>query len=196
MRLEAGTLARLDRHLRRARGGAAAFGFTWDEGRIQAALEQACAAHQDGAWRCRLLVGRNGAPSVECHAHADTDRPWRVAAAAEPIHGPEVFLRHKTTNRAIYDSARACRPDADDVLLWNARGELTESTIANLVVEVAGRKITPPVSSGLLAGVFRAELLERGVIEEGLVMRDALRGGQPLWLINSLRGWIQATLIT
>jgi para-aminobenzoate synthetase / 4-amino-4-deoxychorismate lyase len=43
---------------------------------------------------------------------------------------------------------------------------LAESRSASVVVELDGRKITPAVSCGLLAGTFRDELLERGEIKE------------------------------
>ena len=68
--------------------------------------------------------------------------------ATEPIDPADVFLFHKTTNRAVYDRAR--RPDCDDVVLWNPAGEVTETTIANLVVEVGDRRVTPPIACGLL----------------------------------------------
>ena len=57
----------------------------------------------------------------------------RVRFAPHPIDPSDVFLFHKTTNRAVYERAR--RPDCDDVILWNPAGEVTETTIANLVVE-------------------------------------------------------------
>jgi para-aminobenzoate synthetase/4-amino-4-deoxychorismate lyase len=38
----------------------------------------------------------------------------------------------------------------DDVLLWNERDEVTESTIANLVAEIDNSWWTPPLSCGLL----------------------------------------------
>jgi hypothetical protein len=41
---------------------------------------------------------------------------------------------------------------------------------------------------------MRAELLERGEIEEGLVTVDMLIGGPRLWLVNSVRGWMDAVL--
>ena len=55
-----------------------------------------------------------------------------VADIADP------FLRHKTTHRDIYERALKTAGEADDVILWNRRGEITESTIANVVVEKLG----------------------------------------------------------
>ena len=81
------------------------------------------------------------------------------------------------------------------MLLWNERGELTEFTRGNLVVEIDGRRLTPPVSSGLLPGVLRAELLEAGEIEEAVLRREDLGRASRLALINSVRGWIDVELI-
>ena len=92
-----------------------------------------------------------------------------MGLAVDPVDPRSVWLHHKTTRREIYDAARASRPDCDDVLLWNTRGELTESGIANVVVERGGHRLTPPVSSGLLAGVERAALLADGRAREEVV---------------------------
>jgi para-aminobenzoate synthetase / 4-amino-4-deoxychorismate lyase len=73
-------------------------------------------------------------------------------------------------------------------------GEVTEATIANVVVQLDGTRVTPPVASGLLAGTFRAELLDRGEIRERIVLIDDLRRAARIWLINSVQGWRPATL--
>jgi para-aminobenzoate synthetase/4-amino-4-deoxychorismate lyase len=53
------------------------------------------------------------------------------------------------------------------VILWNERGELTEADTANLVLDLAGDWVTPPVMSGLLAGTFRGELLPKAEFRSG-----------------------------
>jgi para-aminobenzoate synthetase/4-amino-4-deoxychorismate lyase len=104
----------------------------------------------------------------------------------------DVFLYHKTTHRAVYEQARAGRPDCDDVLLWNQRGELTETTTANVVLSLDGRLVTPPVQSGLLAGALRTELLETGMVQEQVLGVNDLARCQAIYLVNSLRGWREA----
>ena len=83
----------------------------------------------------------------------------------------------------------------DDVLLWNDRGEVTECTIGNVVVEIDGVRYTPPVESGLLAGTFRAELLDQGLIRERVLTKSDVASAPRLWLINSVRGWVEARLV-
>jgi len=196
MRLERGRIARRDRHVARAAGAAAELGFAWDVAAANAALDAAAAAHADGVWRTRLLVSRAGDATVECTPLVhDESRVWRVGLAGDPVHSGDPSLRVKTTRREIYERAKAARPDLDDVLLWNERGEITESTIANVVAEIGGVRVTPPVACGLLPGIFRATLLEAGEIQERVITQDELRRAMRLWLINSLREWIPATLV-
>jgi para-aminobenzoate synthetase/4-amino-4-deoxychorismate lyase len=75
--------------------------------------------------------------------------------------------------------------------LWNEDGELTEFTIGNLVVELDGHRHTPPRDCGLLAGTFRAELLERGEIAECVIRREDLTRATRVWLVNSVREWVE-----
>jgi para-aminobenzoate synthetase/4-amino-4-deoxychorismate lyase len=196
MRLEQGAITRRDRHLRRMADAAGYFGFTWTPDAVNAALEAAVSGHRAGTWRLRLTVNAAGRPAVSCSPHEDpTSGPWRVAFANAPIDDGDPFLYNKTTSRAAYETARRGRPDVDDVLLWNASRELTESTIANVVVEIDGVKYTPPVSCGLLAGTLRGELVESGVLRERVITRGEVVRAERLWLINSLRGWIEAILV-
>jgi para-aminobenzoate synthetase/4-amino-4-deoxychorismate lyase len=62
------------------------------------------------------------------------------------------------------------------------------------VVRDAAGLWTPPVESGLLAGTFRANLLERGAIRERRITLPELRAAREVWLINSVRGWRRCRL--
>jgi para-aminobenzoate synthetase/4-amino-4-deoxychorismate lyase len=182
----------LERHLGRMRRSADYFDYQFDEGKIRSALDRAIAGQSD-AQRVRLMVSRDGGIRVERaplgSAHA---APARLGVAAEPIDPSNVFLFHKTTHRVMY--ANAMQPDCDDVVLWTADGEVTETTLGNIVVEIGGRKVTPPLAAGLLAGTFREELLERGEIVEGRVTLDDLKSASRVWIINAVREWWPATL--
>jgi para-aminobenzoate synthetase/4-amino-4-deoxychorismate lyase len=65
-----------------------------------------------------------------------------------------------------------------------------------VVLELAGACFTPPVSCGLLAGVFRNWLLAHGQLRERILTSADLRTAQRVYLINSVRRWQEATLIT
>jgi len=197
MRLEEGRIPRLERHLSRMAASALLFEYPWDHAAVRAAVDAAQHDHPHGCWRLRLLVDGTGTPTAECSPHStDTNRVWRVAFAREPVDERDPFLFNKTTRRGVYEHARASHPSVDDVILWNRRGEITESTIANVVAEIDGARYTPPIACGLLGGVFRAELLGAGTIRERVITRDAFAAASRLWLINSLREWIDARLVT
>jgi para-aminobenzoate synthetase/4-amino-4-deoxychorismate lyase len=95
----------------------------------------------------------------------------------------------------VYDQARARHPDADDVILWNEAGEVTETTIGNLAVLIDGTWCTPPVSAGCLPGTYRAQLLDEGKLVERAVTVGDLPGAEELARINSVRGWEAVHLI-
>ena len=195
MRLDEGAIVRLERHLARLAASARHFEYAYDEARTRAAIAATEVAHPHGTWRVRLLVDRDGVPTIECTPYAADGHTWRVVFAATPVDSGDPFLANKTTHRVVYDTARSARPDVDEVILWNERGEVTEATIGNLVIEIDGVRYTPPVSCGLLGGTFRGELLASGQIRERVLTRDDVIGAPRLWLINSVREWVDAVLV-
>ena len=114
--------------------------------------------------------------------------------AGQPVDEQNRYLYHKTTHRTVYDNARYQYPECDDVILWNSRGEITESTLANIVVQYNGKLLTPPVSCGLLAGTFREQLLADGTLVESVISRESLKEAEHIFLINSVRGWLPVHL--
>jgi para-aminobenzoate synthetase/4-amino-4-deoxychorismate lyase len=78
--------------------------------------------------------------------------------------------------------------------VWNEQREITESCVANVVMEIDGKMLTPPLSSGLLAGTFRAWLLEQGIIHEQVLTIDDLARSSKIYLINSVRKWREAVV--
>jgi para-aminobenzoate synthetase/4-amino-4-deoxychorismate lyase len=111
-----------------------------------------------------------------------------------PISSREYALYRKTTDRKVYDEAVPQDPEAHDVILWNERGELTETRIANISLEIDGKLYTPPIMSGLLGGCYRSELLSRGEIEERVLVREDLKRAKRIVLMNSLRRTWEGTL--
>ena len=181
----------LERHLDRLEESAAYFGFPFDRDRVRQRLLAAAPDQQSNPCKTRLLYSPNGSVAIEHEALPEPSRkrPVRLRLAANPIDPQNIFLYHKTTNRQIYEQAMKATEDCDDVLLWNTSGEITETCIANIVVELNGKLVTPPVNSGLLPGTFRADLLNRGVITEQVISLDKLREATKIYLINSVRKW-------
>ena len=121
---------------------------------------------------------------------------WRLKIAGTRLSSTDPLLRHKTSRRAAYAAARAEFPaaDVDEVLLLNEDGVLCEGTITSLFLDDGtGILKTPPLASGLLAGVLREELLESGRAVEQVLQPQDLQGGT-LFVGNSLRGLIRGAL--
>ncbi len=195
IRLEDGRVVRETGHLARMAAAADQCGFAWDRQRVARAVAEAASTHPSGRWRIRLLLSPAGEPTVESTPMPMPSlRPWRVGFAAHAVDDTDPFLRIKTTRRVVYEVVRAARPDLDDVLLWASAGAVTESTIANLVVEIDGIRCTPPATLPLLPGVFRAELVASGAVVERVLLREDVTRATRLWLVNSLREWIDVEL--
>ncbi|MEP6732937.1 MAG: aminodeoxychorismate synthase component I [bacterium] len=197
IRVEAGVPQRLERHLERLRTSASYFDIPFNGECARASLQDAIGvAPFTPVARARLTLRRDGrylataAPFVD--APSDGARP--VGIAPRPMDRTDVRFYHKTHDRRIYDDALSAHGDYFDVLLWNAEAEVTEFTRGNLVVERERQLRTPPVQSGLLAGVLRGELLEAGVIGERVIRVSELRGASRMWFVNALRGWIPVVL--
>jgi para-aminobenzoate synthetase/4-amino-4-deoxychorismate lyase len=194
IRVEGGECVRLDRHLARMASSAAHLGIPFDGARALRTLEETLAATStlDPVARARLDLGRTGALSAIVAPFRDHTEagPLPVAVAREPVDAADMRLYHKTTDRRLYDSALDAAPGMFDVLLWNSDGLATELTRGNLVVELDGRRLTPPIECGLLPGTLRGELLERGEVLERILALDEVRRAQRLWFVNSLRGWV------
>jgi para-aminobenzoate synthetase/4-amino-4-deoxychorismate lyase len=185
-----------DRHLSRMRDSAEYFGYPFDRRKAEAALAQSVAGTIDDVQRVRLLLSSDGEFRTERRRHEPFTRPVSVRLAAAPVDDSDPFLFHKTTNRGVYEQRLAILPTGvDDVVLWNSRSEVTESTTANIVIKSGDVLRTPPVESGLLAGTFRADLLDRKEISEAVVSIDDLRRADRIWLINSVHEWREARLI-
>ena len=184
----------LERHLTRLQESAKYFGFDCDVLKIHGTLEQSVINQTTDA-KVRLLIQQDGQARCEVKDfQTEPNKHYRATLASTPVSCSNTFLYHKTTNRAVYNHEGE-QPDSDTVIFWNESGEITEATDANIVAEIDGKLVTPPVSCGLLAGTFRAELLAHGEIIEQRLSKKDLLDAKRVWLINSLRGWMAAQLL-
>jgi para-aminobenzoate synthetase/4-amino-4-deoxychorismate lyase len=182
MLIEDGEIFLLERHVERLRNSANFFGFNFNE----EALYKLMPHIPFQPAKLKLTLRKDGRIKTEISplANRSTD-PKRVTLAAEPVNSSDRFLFHKTTNRDF----------RDDILFYNERNEITESGIANVVVRLDDQLYTPPVSCGLLAGTFRAQLLDEGLIKERVITVDEIQTANEIYLINSVRKWMNAVCV-
>lgn len=179
----------LEKHIERIQDSAEYFDFAFSREKFEKYLEK-LANEFKSAQRVRVLLNKFGELNAETRNFQIPKSLLKVRLADSAIDSNEVFLYHKTTKRDIYPI-----PDqVDDILLYNERNELTEFTPGNLVVELNDELLTPPISCGLLAGTFRTHLLETGKIKEQIIHKSQLQNCSKIFLINSIRKWVEVEI--
>ena len=184
-------IALLPLHLRRLDDSARYFGIWYDGDRFR--RELASAVLDCGSIESRVRVELSEAGDWRITAEPLAPVVWngRLLLAEECTYSADVFLRHKTTNREVYERnlAAARRLGFDEVLFLNERSELTEGAISNVLVLMNETWVTPSLASGVLPGVQRAHLLQSlQNVEEGTISIDALGNVGSICVCSGLRG--------
>lgn len=203
----------LRRHLDRLERSARGLGLDVpDRDLLRRAVAEVLAAAGERVGRLRITVSAGPGPLgsarvpgaqsvVVLAAPAGRAHEARVARVPWVRNERSAVVGLKTTSYAenVLALAHAIERGADEALLANTRGELCEGTGSNVLVERDDEVLTPPLSSGCLAGVTRALLLEWAeqeslpVREAGpgelrfSVLEDVARGRASLGLTSSTR---------
>jgi len=190
----------LAEHSARLEHSAAALDFRFAAADMRRALNGSVERADADVLRVRLTLARDGAfaASAAPVALPGAGTIWRVALAPARFDSTDPLLRHKTTRRALYEDALAAaqrEQGADEVLFCNERDELCEGARCNLFVADGDTLLTPPLACGLLPGVLRAHLLASGRAREATLRRSDLTGRRGLFMGNSVRGLVAATLL-
>ena len=183
MRVENGVILFEDAHIRRLKKSAASFGFALGDSLFPLKPER------DGI--LRLSVDKQGGHRLEYRELRDSPAN-AVRISPVTVDSAEPLLYHKTSYRPYYQQV-----DYEtyyDELFFNERGELTEGSRTNIVLEINGKRYTPPVSCGLLDGIYRQHLLESGECEEKILFKEDLARAGHIYCVNSVRGLKEVAL--
>ena len=188
---------RLALHLDRMAASARQLGFAFDRPAAEQALDRLAAtwAVETGDRRVRLQLSRAGALDITHAGLIASKEILTIGLATARLDPGDPFLRHKTTRRDVFEHAfeAAAAQGLDEVVFLNRRGEVAEASRNSVFVEVGGRLVTSPLSSGLLPGVLRGQLIDSGRAVEGDLSLALLRS-HPILLGNSLHGLRAARL--
>lgn len=192
-----GSIALWDEHMERLSESAAYFGFAFDRDAARRAVAQHTAELTPGLpHKVRLTLDRWGALDVESDPLPESDAsPLRFILADVQVESADPFRYHKTTRRGVYRRAyqQARAEGADEALLLNERGEVTEGARTNLFVEVDGALVTPPLDSGVLNGVYRRHVLAtHPAVREQVLQPTDVYAAEAVYLCNAVRGWQRA----
>jgi len=200
-----GTPFALSRHLRRLERSALVLGLQVPDG-VREAVDAVLGVGSLPLGRLRITVtggtgplgSMRGADGARLVVAASPAQPWpsRIAVISVPWTRNEnsAIAGAKTTSYAenVVALRAAQRVGAHEALLANTRGELCEGTGTNVVLVLDGRLVTPPLSSGCLAGITRELLLEWAhadgtPVEERTLSMDDLARAEGVLLTSSTR---------
>ena len=143
-----------------------------------------------GNYNPTVIISLSSAPPIEDHNPA----PLKLISATSVLSDHDPFSTLKTTNKLVNIIAmrEAERVDADDALLLNQSGFVTESTGSNVFAVRKGALRTPPLNSGCMAGITRGFVLELAIelgvtsTQDNLTSAD-LAEAEGVFLTNSVR---------
>ena len=202
VRITAGQAFAVGRHLARLARSAAALGLELPPtGELRGAVDAVLAA--TGVVEGRLRITATSGPGGFSSARSGGPTTVVVAAEESPPRSPHVAVitvpwpRNergatagiKTVSYAenVLALQRAHVAGAGEAVFANTRGELCEGTGTNVFLVLEGRLLTPPLSSGCLAGVTRDLALEITDAAEETVPLAALAEAQEAFLTSTTR---------
>lgn len=190
----------LREHIKRLKDSARYFGFQFDRERIiNKILENSNYLNSKNRYKMRVLMNKNGDIEIDNGEIDDKDKHGinYIYISDKRTDSNNVFLYHKTTARDIYDTAykEAKNKGFYDVIFTNEREEITEGCITNIFIKKDNKLVTPPVSCGLLNGIYRQSVVRRNknVIEQIIKVEDILNA-DGIYLCNSVRGMVKVKL--
>lgn len=200
MRLEQGAIYLRERHLERLLVSAAHLRIPATKKEISRSIDEAVSSvRASGSHKLRLTLDARGSVEISVSAAPpEAGLPAEVAIADVRLNSSDPWLGYKSSRRDLYDRATACARDCGlaDILFFNQQEELVEGAISSVFVETSAGWFTPPLSSGALPGVLRAELLHthyKGLREKKLMIDD-LKSATSIHIGNALRGLRAVTI--
>ena len=115
----------------------------------------------------------------------------KIILSNSSINSNNMFLKYKTTFRPWYEFIL---DDYFDIIFYNEKGEITEGTRSNIIVQIDGDFYTPPTCCGLLNGCYRQYLIDTKNVKEKVLFKEDLELAEKIYCVNSVRGMIEVEL--
>lgn len=203
LKVVAGTPFALTRHLDRLARSAVGMGLpTPDRDRVRAACADVLAA-LDSNETHRLRITYTAGPGPLGSDRDDAEPTLTVAASPAPSwgggaavamapwprneRGPLVGLKTTSYGDNVVALAWARQRGAGEAVFANTQGALCEGTGSNVFVVLDGELVTPPRTSGCLAGITRDLVLEWTNAKEADLPAHALIVADEAFLTSSTR---------
>lgn len=150
--------------------------------------------------KVRLVFGKDLTYSLETSQLPIADRPVTL----QVVKHRQFLPRFKTVERTSWDNLLKLKnAQADDVLVINGSGHVTETSIYSVFYKIGDEMFTPPLTDGCLHSVFQAHHIKKGSITVNdrtykLSERSLPASELPtieLYVGNSVRGLNKANLL-
>jgi len=174
-------------HFERMKKSAGELGFKFNAGLFNLKCDK------DGI--LRILLSQNGVFETQL-LPLEPIKINKITISKAPIDSSEKLLYHKTTYRPWYDAAmeKVKFGMIFDEIFFNEKGELTEGTRSNVVLQIDGELFTPPVKCGLLKGILRKKMINERKIKEKILYLSDLKLAEKILCVNSVRGFVEVSL--
>ena len=173
-----------EQHLERLRKASRYFAFPYDAEELRKKIEaecQSCDVNKD--YRLRISLSKSGEIELSRQILTPLSPHFCQAKLCLQEAGlQKAFTYFKTTHRPHLNL------DRQEIIYHNARGELLETSIGNLVLKIAGKLYTPPIRLGILPGIYRQHLLETGQLEEKVLTFADIDQAEAIYGCNAVRG--------
>lgn len=183
-KIEKGRLTFQDQHLKRLREAARYFAYPFDEEKLKVELNQTLAELDPSTdYRLRISIAKSGKMTCKLEKlQALSEVFCKAIIVPQNANLQQPFTYFKTSYRPHLNLGQ------QEQIYYNAQGQLLESSIGNLVLQLDGHLYTPPVELGLLNGIYRQHLLETGQATEKILSLDDLKSAEKIYACNALRG--------
>lgn len=188
-----GAVALLDAHLARLAKSARWFGFPVDLEAVARDVRRCASSLGEAPHRLRLALRPDGVHVLESASLAPLPALPTVVVSPHRVPADDPRVRHKTTARTLYDQElkRVVAAGHFDALFVNTGGRLAEGARTNLILELAGERVTPPLEDGALDGVMRARLVADGQVQVRSLDLADLQRAERIFVSNALRGLVE-----
>jgi len=186
--------AHLQNHIARLLASADYWDFAADEQAIRDLLAQVAAEAPDAPVVVRLSLNRAGRLTVSTRPAPDPPTgPATVRLSTKRVDSGDRLLYHKTNRRDLYDRERQAATDDGlfEVIFANERDCLTEGAITNIFLRIDGHWVTPPITEGLLPGIWRQAFIDRTGSRQEPLPIEALSRAEEVLIGNSVRGSVK-----
>ena len=179
-----GKLTLQDQHLQRLAEAASYFAYPFDQDKLEQELEETCAQLDKGQdYRLRIALKKDGRIELETTPLLPLTETFRKAKLVEQTANlAQPFTYFKTSHRPHLTL------EQQEQIYYNTQGQLLETSIGNLLLELDGKLYTPPAELGLLKGIYRQQLLDKGQATEKVLTLADLAQAEKIYASNAVRG--------